>query len=73
MAVTGSLGLSAPFDADLRADLGNLTIRDARLFEARLSGGLTVNGPLTGGAVIGGRINILEANLRVFTFLIHIK
>lgn len=65
VAVTGSLGLSAPFDADLRADLGNLTIRDARLFEARLSGGLTVNGPLTGGAVIGGRINILEANLRV--------
>lgn len=65
VTIAGNLGLAAPFNADLRADLNNLTVRDATLFEARLNGGVTVTGPLTGGALIGGQIALLEAEVHV--------
>jgi translocation and assembly module TamB len=63
--VTGGVGLVAPFDADLTAELQQVVARDPDLFETRLNGQVTFRGPATGGAVIGGNIVLNETELRV--------
>lgn len=65
LTVSGSIALAAPYEARLRADLASAIIRDARLYEARLNGALSLDGPLTGGALIGGQINIRETEIRM--------
>lgn len=65
IAVNGSAGLDAPFTGDLAIDLRNVTLRDPDLYAATLNGGVTVQGPLAGGAMIAGRIALSETELRV--------
>lgn len=65
ITTTGNLGLTAPFAGDLTARLDKLHLKDPRLYETRLNGTVTVKGPLTGGAVIGGEISLIEAELRI--------
>lgn len=65
IAVTGTVGLDAPFNGDLAIDLRNVTLRDPDLYETTLNGGVTVQGPLAGGATIAGRIVLSETELRV--------
>lgn len=67
LAVDGTVGLAAPNNADLRVTLRNATLKDPDLYLVSLGGDVTVKGPLTGGAVIGGDIRIREAELRVPT------
>lgn len=67
VAVTGSIGLSAPNTGDLRISLGDIIVKDPDLYSVNLSGDLTLQGPLTGGAVVGGVIRIREAEIRVPT------
>ena len=42
-----------------------MVVRDPTLFETRLNGKVTVNGPLAGGATIGGDILLNETELQV--------
>lgn len=63
--VTGGLGLSAPFPADLRVVAQEVGLREARLYETSASGEITVTGPLTGGARIAGLLELGPAELRV--------
>lgn len=66
--ISGPVSLEPPYTADLVADLINIVLRDATLYEAQFGGRLTVTGPLTGGARIGGAIDIDTAELRIPSF-----
>lgn len=63
--VTGGTGLAAPYAGDLRMALQQIRLKDPQLYQTRLNGTVTVNGPLTGGAVIGGEIVLNETELRI--------
>ncbi len=63
--VTGPLGLSAPYPADLRIVLDNARVRDPTLFDTSVRGTLTLSGPLTGGATIAGRIALGQTEIRI--------
>jgi translocation and assembly module TamB len=63
--VTGPVSLTAPFQADLNVVLDRVVLRDPELFTTQLRGDLTVNGPLTDGALISGNIGLRETEIRV--------
>ncbi|RYG90781.1 translocation/assembly module TamB [Loktanella sp. IMCC34160] len=65
LALRGTVGLSAPFNAALTAEAVNFVQRDRQLYETTISGALGINGPLAGGARIDGRLTLGETNLRV--------
>ncbi|MGY3438997.1 MULTISPECIES: translocation/assembly module TamB domain-containing protein [unclassified Marinovum] len=65
LRITGPVALAAPFNADLTAELINVTLRDESLYEVLLGGRITMTGPLTGGARIGGAINLETAEMRI--------
>ena len=65
LSVSGPVSLSPPFDANLTATLVAATLRDRELFEADLAGRVTVDGPLTGGARIGGDIALGTVEMRI--------
>ncbi|MBN9885802.1 translocation/assembly module TamB domain-containing protein [Salipiger abyssi] len=61
----GTVGLAAPFNADLTMRLRDLVLQDRRLFQANAEGDITVQGPLATGPRIGGVIEFLQAELRI--------
>ncbi|WP_372611676.1 translocation/assembly module TamB domain-containing protein [Aquicoccus sp.] len=61
----GPVTLSPPFQAELDVDLVDMTLRDPSLFEMVLDGALSLDGPLTGGARIGGQIDLRHTELRI--------
>ncbi|WP_151718880.1 translocation/assembly module TamB domain-containing protein [Gemmobacter serpentinus] len=63
--VSGGAGLAAPFAGDLNIALNQVQLRDPQLFQTRLNGRVTVNGPLAGGALIGGDIVLNETELKI--------
>ncbi len=65
IGASGTVGLTAPYNADLTATAYNAILRDPSLFQTRAGGQITVNGPLTGGARIAGRITLAETELRI--------
>ncbi|WP_308916369.1 translocation/assembly module TamB domain-containing protein [Jannaschia sp. LMIT008] len=64
LSVTGPIGLTAPFDANLAVQF-DVTATDPNLYTADLQGNLSVAGPLTGGARIAGTILIDGAEISV--------
>ncbi|TCP42268.1 translocation/assembly module TamB domain-containing protein [Rhodovulum marinum] len=65
ITVAGPVSLYAPYEADLEIGLDRARIRDAALYETRVDGRLTVQGPLTGGATIAGRIDLGRTEIAV--------
>lgn len=65
VAVRGTVGLNPPNSAALTVDLSQVTLRDPDLYETTMNGAVTVDGPLTGGAVIAGRLALTETELRI--------
>ena len=65
VAVTGTLGLSAPFPADLQIDLINADFTDEPTYTTTLNGNLTLRGGLQGGGEIAGRIELGETEVRL--------
>ncbi|MBS1303087.1 translocation/assembly module TamB domain-containing protein [Loktanella sp. SALINAS62] len=65
LTLTGPVALSDGYDAGLSLALRAVTLRDPNLYEAILNGRVTVDGPLAGGAVIGGDVQLSEANIQV--------
>lgn len=65
LTLGGSTELGPPFDGDLEIDLDRVGLRDPRLYETRVNGTLTVQGPLAGGATIAGRLSLPGAEVRV--------
>lgn len=65
LSVTGPVSLNAPYAGDLRVVLDRARLRDPELYDTRLSGTISVNGPLTGGARISGDLVLDDTELRV--------
>lgn len=63
--ISGSVGLTAPNTADLALDLRGVVLRDPQLYETNASGNLTITGPLSGGAMIAGQLNLRDTELQV--------
>ncbi|WP_300034474.1 translocation/assembly module TamB domain-containing protein [uncultured Roseobacter sp.] len=61
----GSLGLGGSLPADLTVRLLNTVLTDPRLYTTTLNGNIGINGPLSGGARIGGEINIGDTTVTV--------
>ncbi len=65
IAVSGPVSLTAPYQADLAIELRRLGFSDPSLFEVRTNGALTLAGPLTGGALVSGRIELASAEIQI--------
>lgn len=65
VTVSGPVGLSAPYQGDLRIALQQAVVRDPNLYETTANGDLRINGPLTGGAMIAGTIDLLSTEIRI--------
>ncbi|TDL79391.1 hypothetical protein E2L08_10225 [Palleronia sediminis] len=65
LSASGTIGLGAGFPADLSATLSRVVVEDPRLYRTTADGTVTLTGPLTGGAVIGGTIRLGTTELRV--------
>jgi translocation and assembly module TamB len=65
LSLRGSVGLTKPNTSALTIDLSQVVLRDPDLYETTVNGGVTVEGPLTGGALIAGRLVLTETELRI--------
>ncbi len=65
LTISGPLALSAPYSANIDVGLERIVLRDPNLYQTRVDGGLSVNGPLTGGALISGRLELSETEIRI--------
>ncbi len=65
VSLTGSLGLAAPYPADLAIGLRKLGLRDQSLYTSVVNGKLAMRGPLAGGAVLSGRVDVGETQVQV--------
>lgn len=61
----GPINLAAPYPADLSILLNALRQSDPDLYTTQVSGMVTVNGPLLGGARISGQLQLGETEIRV--------
>ena len=65
LRASGPIALGGGFDADLAINAAGVVIEDPRLYRTRIDGDVTVNGPLTGGARIGGLLTLVETEVRI--------
>lgn len=65
VSVAGDLSLLAGFDAKLDIGLNGAELSDPALFKTTVDGALTVDGPLAGGAMIAGALNLGKTDITV--------
>lgn len=65
LVVSGPVSLVAPYSGDLSIGLNGVRLRQRNLYDTRLDGTVSVRGPLTGGAMIGGAIGLDRTEIRV--------
>lgn len=65
LRVDGPIGLTSPQAADLTITLDGLRLYDPELYDTRISGNLSLKGPLTGGARLAGGLDLSETEVRV--------
>lgn len=65
LAVNGPINLAAPQTADLTLALNKVVLKDPELYKTRITGNLTVKGPITGGAVIAGALSLGQTDVQV--------
>lgn len=65
LRVDGPIGLASPQSSDLAIKLDRVRLYDPELYDTRVSGGLTLKGPLSGGAVLAGSLSLSETEVRV--------
>jgi translocation and assembly module TamB len=65
LKVSGPIGLTGGLNSDLSILLTSVKLIDPSLYETILDGTITVNGPLTGGAQIAGRIDVGQTEIKV--------
>ena len=65
VAVAGTVGLAAPYAADLTADLTGAVLRDPQLYQTTANGQIKITGPMAGGANIAGRVLLADTEVRI--------
>jgi translocation and assembly module TamB len=67
VTATGTVGLAAPFTAALDVTGSGIVLRDPNLYDTTVDARIRVSGPLTGGALIAGRVDVGPTEIRVPT------
>jgi translocation and assembly module TamB len=65
LRVGGGVTLTPSFPADIQIALQNVVVADPKLYQTTVNGSVRVAGPLTGGALISGQIDVGETNVNV--------
>jgi translocation and assembly module TamB len=65
LRIDGPVSLASPFVAELTVGIQDLRLYNPELFDTRIAGTLTVDGPLAGGALIAGGLALDETELQV--------
>lgn len=65
VVTSGTVGLSAPYQANLSTRVEAVGLTDPTLYDTTASGAVTLTGPLTGGALAAGRITLGVVQLRI--------
>lgn len=65
VTITGPVRLTEGFDAGLRIGLAGLVLSDQRIYTTTANGDVAIDGPLAGGARIGGQIALAETDIRI--------
>ncbi|MGY6635265.1 MAG: translocation/assembly module TamB domain-containing protein [Alkalilacustris sp.] len=65
VSADGTIGLGDGLPAALRITLANARLTDRRIYETRVSGGIGIDGPLTGGARITGSLALADTEVRI--------
>ncbi|KAA2314744.1 hypothetical protein DL237_06555 [Pseudooceanicola sediminis] len=65
ITISGPIGLAAPYRAGLNVALNNVIATRAGLATTRLNGQIAVNGGLTGGGTVSGRIGLSDTEVRL--------
>ena len=65
IALTGPVQLSGGLSADLSIALNEVVLRDPDLYRTSVNGTINVNGPLSGGALIQGVLNLGQTDVQV--------
>lgn len=63
--ISGSIGLSSPFLADLNLGISAVNLRNPDLFDTSLTGKIRVTGPILGGGLIAGTIDLGRTEIQV--------
>lgn len=65
ITVQGPVTLTGGMAADLAVSLNAVRLTDPALYDTTVNGQLSVRGPLSGGALIAGQIDVGETNIQV--------
>lgn len=65
ITLAGPISLGGGNEADLAIKLDDVHLRDPDLYETRAWGDLRLTGPLSGGAVLRGRVNLGQTEIRI--------
>lgn len=65
LSMTGTVGLTLPLPANLAVTLNVVGLRDPDLYTTRVSGAVTVSGPLLEGAMVDGNLTLDRTELRI--------
>jgi translocation and assembly module TamB len=65
VSASGTVGITGQYPADLNVSINSARYTDGEIFIATVSGGLRLTGNLTGSPLLGGTLNIENANITV--------
>ena len=65
IAIHGPITLTAPQTADIAINFDQVVVKNPELYQTLVSGGITVRGPVTGGAQIAGNLTLGQTDIQV--------
>lgn len=65
LAITGPVTMTSPQTADITINLDGVVFKNPELYQTSISGGISVRGPLAGGALISGRLDLGQTDIQV--------
>jgi translocation and assembly module TamB len=65
ITINGPVGLSGGNNANINVQLLEVVLQDPELYRTTVSGGITLQGPLAGGARIDGRLTLGQTDVQV--------